>query len=123
VVQRLVLGLNTRGKAVNGSRLLLLGLAYKKNVGDMRESPASVVADLLVRLGAVVHAVEPYAEPVAAVNTGVTLVDATRAELVAADAVMVLADHDCFDYGMIQRHGRYVFDTRNRCHGPNVESL
>ena len=123
VVQRLVLGLNTRGKAVNGSRLLLLGLAYKKNVGDVRESPASVVADLLVRLGAVVHAVEPYAGPEAVTGDGVTLVDATEAELVAADAVVVLADHDCFDYSAIQRHSRYVFDTRNRCRGPNVEAL
>jgi len=123
VVQRLALGLNTRGKAVNGSRLLLLGLAYKKNVGDMRESPAAVVADLLVRLGGVVRAVEPYAGPAAATNEGVTLVDLTEAEVAAADAVVVLADHDSFDYALVEGHARYVFDTRNRCRGRNVEAL
>jgi len=123
VVQRLALGLNTRGKAVNGSRLLLLGLAYKKNVGDMRESPAAVVADLLVRLGGVVRAVEPYAGPAAVTNEGVTLVDLTEAEVAAADAVVVLADHDSFDYALVEGHARYVFDTRNRCRGQNVEAL
>jgi nucleotide sugar dehydrogenase len=123
VVQRLTLGLNTRGKAVNGSRLLLLGLAYKKNVGDMRESPATVVADLLVRLGAVVHAVEPHAGPTSATTDRVALVDLTESELAAADAVVILADHDSFDFATVQRHARYVFDTRNRCCGPNVEAL
>jgi UDP-N-acetyl-D-glucosamine dehydrogenase len=123
VVQRVVLGLNARGRAVNGSRLLLLGLAYKKNVGDLRESPASVVAGLLVRLGATVHAVEPHAGPGAVTTDCVNLVDLTEAELAAADAVIVLADHDSFDYESVQRSARYVFDTRNRCAGANVETL
>jgi len=89
----------------------------------MRESPATVVADLLVRLGGVVRAAEPHAGPAAVTNEGVTLVDLTGAELAAADAVVVLADHDSFDYTLIERHARYVFDTRNRCHGPSVEAL
>jgi UDP-N-acetyl-D-glucosamine dehydrogenase len=124
VVQRVAQGLNTRGKPVNGSRLLLLGLAYKKNVGDLRESPAMVVADLLCGLGARVHAVEPYAGAGAAPRAdGVRLVDLTEAEVAAADAVVVLADHDSFDYALIERHAAYVFDTRDRCQGPAVEAL
>ena len=63
------------------------------------------------------------AGPAAVTNEGVTLVDLTEAELVAADAVVVLADHDSFDYALVERHARYVFDTRNRCRGQNVEAL
>jgi UDP-N-acetyl-D-glucosamine dehydrogenase len=53
----------------------------------------------------------------------VTLVDLTEAEVAAADAVVVLADHDSFDYETVQHYARYVFDTRNRCRGTNVEAL
>ncbi|HKS98954.1 MAG TPA: nucleotide sugar dehydrogenase [Rugosimonospora sp.] len=122
VVQRLTLGLNARQKPVRGSRVLLLGLAYKKNVGDLRESPAMVVADGLCRLGAQVHAVEPYAAPYAAAG-GARLVELTGDEVTAADAVVVLTDHDVFDYDLVRQHASYVFDTRARCSGSNVEQL
>jgi UDP-N-acetyl-D-glucosamine dehydrogenase len=122
VVHRLVLGLNARRKPTKGSRVLLLGLAYKKNVGDVRESPAMIVADLLHRLGADLHVVEPHADPRRCPGTA-TLVDLTEAEVKAADAVVVLADHDRIDFDLVQRHAAYVFDTRDRCRGENVEQL
>jgi nucleotide sugar dehydrogenase len=122
VVQRLMAGLNTRRKPVNGSRILLLGLAYKKNVGDCRESPAILVAEALRKLGADVRAVEPYAEA-AHLPAGVTVVELTAEEVAAADAVVVLTDHDVFDYKMVGASGSYVFDTRNQCRGENVERL
>jgi UDP-N-acetyl-D-glucosamine dehydrogenase len=122
VVQRIVMGLNSRRKPVNGSRLLVLGLAYKKNVGDSRESPAILVAEALRKLGADVHAVEPYAEA-GHMPAGIDLVDLTDAELAAADAIVVLTDHDVFDYERIAELGQYVFDTRNRCRGANVERI
>jgi UDP-N-acetyl-D-glucosamine dehydrogenase len=122
VVQRLIGGLNARRKPVNGSRMLLLGLAYKKNVGDCRESPAIHVAEALRKLGADVRAVEPYAEA-SHLPVGVPVVDLTAEEVAAADAVVVLTDHDVFDYDMIGASGTYVFDTRNRCSGEQVERL
>ncbi|HWH00670.1 MAG TPA: nucleotide sugar dehydrogenase [Pilimelia sp.] len=122
VVQRLTTGLNARRLAVNGSRVLLLGLAYKKNVGDLRESPAVAVAEALVRLGAQVRAVEPLADG-AGVPGGVRLVELTADEVAAADVVVVLTDHDAFDYDLVAAQGRYVFDTRNRCRHPAVERL
>jgi UDP-N-acetyl-D-glucosamine dehydrogenase len=122
VVRRLSTGLNARRMAVNGTRVLLLGLAYKKNTGDVRESPALVVADSLRNLGADVRAVEPFTEP-HRIPDGVALVDLTEAEAATADAVVVLTDHDVFDYRLVERAGSYVFDTRNRCRGPNVERL
>jgi UDP-N-acetyl-D-glucosamine dehydrogenase len=123
VVQRVMRGLNQRRTSVNGSRVLLLGLAYKRNVGDFRESPALEVARMLSALGAEVRAVEPYAQATQPLPDGVSLVQFSRQELAAADAVVVLSDHDVFDYDAVVAESRYVFDTRNRCHGPAVETL
>lgn len=80
----------------------------------MRDSPAVDVARRLQALGADVHAVEPYAEP-HHIPGGVTVVDLTEREVRTADAVVVVTDHDAFDYDLVVRHARYVFDTRNRC--------
>ncbi|WP_329110757.1 nucleotide sugar dehydrogenase [Micromonospora sp. NBC_01699] len=122
VVGRLMVGLNRQGRTINGARLLLVGLAYKKNTGDMRDSPAVEVAARLRALGAEVRAVEPYAEP-HHIPVGVTVVDLTEAEVDAADAVLIVTDHDGLDYDMIGRSATYVFDSRNRCRGRAVERL
>ena len=122
VVQRVTLGLNTRRKPVNGSRVLVLGLAYKKNVGDVRESPAIEVAEALAKLGADILVAEPMAEP-ALLPANLELVECTPEQVRAADAVVVLTDHDQFDYAMIEREATYIFDARNRCQGPAVERL
>ena len=122
VAQRVMAGLNTRGRPLNGARLLLIGLAYKRNTGDLRDSPAIDLTSRLCALGARVRAVEPYADP-QYVPDGVTVVDLTEAEVRAADAVVIVTDHDGLDYEMIIRAGRYVFDSRNRCPGTDVERL
>ncbi|MBX7266645.1 nucleotide sugar dehydrogenase [Micromonospora sp. Llam7] len=122
VAQRVMAGLNRSGRALNGARLLLLGLAYKRNTGDMRDSPAVDVARRLRELGAEVRAVEPYAQA-HHLPAGVLTVDLTEREVRAADGVVVVTDHDVFDYDLVTRHARYVFDTRNRCTGPTVERL
>jgi UDP-N-acetyl-D-mannosaminuronate dehydrogenase len=117
VVRRLILALNREGKALSGSRILLLGLAYKKNTGDARESAGAAVADRLLAMGANVCACDPHVvEPV--VDERVTRVDLTEEELSSADAVVLLVDHDVFDYGLVERRARLVLDTRHRLHGP-----
>ncbi|WP_433306663.1 nucleotide sugar dehydrogenase [Actinoplanes sp. CA-030573] len=123
VVRRLVAALNERRKAVNGSRILLLGLAYKKNTGDARESPARRIAALLLEMGADVRAADPHVVEDAHVDRRVARVQATPAQLADADAVLLLADHDAFDLGLVLQHAGYVLDTRRRLTGPNVESL
>ncbi len=122
IVSRVSRGLNKRHKPVNGSRILLLGLAYKKNVGDVRESPAIQAALGLRRNGAEIVAVEPLAEPFQ-IPSGLSLVELTEQELTRADAVVILTDHDAFDYGLVQRSASYVFDARHRCRGDQVEHL
>ncbi len=123
VVRRLMLGLNSRGKAVSGSRILLLGLAYKKNVGDARESPAARIASLLLGLGAQVVAADPHVSESGLIHTQVARVDPTAAEIASADAAVMLTDHDEFDLPAIAQNASYVLDCRNVLSGANVETL
>jgi UDP-N-acetyl-D-glucosamine dehydrogenase len=120
VVSRLTLALNREKLSVNGSRVLILGLAYKRNTGDVRESPGMVIAQSLSGLGADVRVADPY---VPAESTPLHLVELSADEVQRADAVIVVTDHDDFDYDMVRERARYVLDTRNRITGPQVELL
>jgi UDP-N-acetyl-D-glucosamine dehydrogenase len=113
VVQRITGALNRQRLAVNGSRILLLGLAYKRNTGDARESPARRIIELLIGLGADIHAVDPLVVE-AHVDPRVRRVDLTTQEIESADAVVLLTDHDTFDAEQVTRHARYVLDCRKR---------
>ncbi|UKL01478.1 MULTISPECIES: nucleotide sugar dehydrogenase [unclassified Streptomyces] len=127
VVRRLVEGLNKRRKSLNGSRILLLGLAYKANTGDARETPAARIAELLTDMGAEVQAADPHvtddAHPRAAGLENLQRVQVTPDGLAAADAVVLLAEHDAFDYPLISAHAPYILDCRHRLAGAHVESL
>jgi UDP-N-acetyl-D-glucosamine dehydrogenase len=123
VVHRIVMGLNARRRAVNGSRILLLGLSYKKNTGDARESPAVRVAQLLTEMGAQVHGADPYIVEETPVDGLLCRVEVTHEELAAADAVILLADHDEFDLDDIVAHAGFILDCRHRLSGPHVEYL
>ena len=123
VAHRIMMSFNNRGRPVRGARILLLGLAYKKNTGDARESPAVRVAQLLTAMGAQLRAADPHVVEGTAVDGRVPRVEPTAAELAEADAVVLLTDHDAFDYAAISEHARYVFDCRRRLTGPNVETL
>ena len=111
VVRRLTYGLNRRRKAVNGSRVLLLGLAYKRNTSDARESPSLIVAERLVGLGAEVRAVDTHIA-LGVLPAGVEVASLTADELGAADAVVMLTDHADLDLDAVAAHARYVLDTR-----------
>ncbi|MFF2939562.1 nucleotide sugar dehydrogenase [Streptomyces niveus] len=124
VVQRLLLAFNARRRPLAGSRVLLLGLAYKPNTGDARESPALRVAELLLGLGADVRAADPYVVEAVTVDSKLTRCDFSEEELTAADAVVLLTDHDAFDYELVARASDFVLDCRHRLEtGPTVEVL
>ena len=123
VVRRLMMALNERGRPVNGSRILLLGLAYKKNTGDARESPAVRIAQLLNGMGAEVRAADPHVVEAGAVDAVVTRVEPTPEEISGADAVILLTDHDAFDVGTISSQASYLLDCRRAASGANVETL
>jgi UDP-N-acetyl-D-glucosamine dehydrogenase len=122
VVQRLSLALNRDRKSLRGSRILLLGLSYKADTGDVRGSPAVAVAEGLVELGVRVRAADPYA-PAEFLADRVARVELDEDELAAADAVVLLTPHTSFDYELVVRHARYIFDTRHRITAPQAEYL
>jgi UDP-N-acetyl-D-glucosamine dehydrogenase len=122
VVQRITQGLNRLGKPALGSRILMLGLAYKKNSSDARESPAIRVAELLTALGSHVDAIDMHV-PIDQAFGEVRRLPMTAEVVRDADAVVLLADHDDLDYELVEREARWVLDCRDRLHGANVESL
>jgi len=123
VVRRLVNALNRRKKPMNGSRFLLLGLTYKANTSDARESPAMVVAERILERGGDVRAVDGHAASRRS-DERIRLVDLSAGELAASDAVVLLTDHDDVDYDLVARSSHYVLDTRRRLPAaPNVEHL
>ena len=123
VTRRVVDVFNRRRRAVNGSRILLLGLAYKKNTGDARESPALRISRLLLDMGARVRAADPHVVETAAVDPRLVRVELTRKEVAHADVVVLLTDHDAFDYDLLTQHATCVLDCRRRLSGPAIEVL
>jgi nucleotide sugar dehydrogenase len=122
VVHRITRGLNRLGAPVRGSTILLLGLAYKKNSSDARESPATRVVNLLRELGAQVWAIDGHV-PTEHLAHGAVRSRLTVETLRAADAVVILTDHDDVDYRLVEREARWILDCRNRVSGANVERL
>jgi UDP-N-acetyl-D-glucosamine dehydrogenase len=124
VVQRLLTAFNERGRALSGARVLVLGLAYKADTGDARESPAVRVVDGLLRLGARVRAVDPHVVESAPIDERVVRVELDAEEVRHADAVVLLTDHSAFDYPLVAEHAPFVLDCRRRLPaGANVEFL
>jgi len=122
VVARLTESLNDRFLPVRGQRVLLLGLAYKRNTGDARESPSQPVARRLVELGAEVLVADPHVDA-RSFPAGVTRVDLTEDVVASAAIVVVLVDHDDFDLDLVVRHAAAVLDTQHCVTGPTVEFL
>jgi UDP-N-acetyl-D-glucosamine dehydrogenase len=123
VVRRLARALNERGRSVKGSRVLLLGLGYKRNTSDARESPAITIANELLAMGADLHVADPYVHN-GVLEGRVARVQCDASELSAADAVLMLTNHDAFDVKAIAEHASYVLDCRRAVPaGDNVEFL
>jgi UDP-N-acetyl-D-glucosamine dehydrogenase len=113
VVDKVREALNRKKKSVHGSRILLLGVAYKRDIGDVRESPALDVLKLLIEDGAVVSYHDPFVPKLH--EEGVTLesVELTDEVLSDADVAVILTDHSQFNYVWILEHVRMLVDTRN----------
>ena len=117
VHERVTAMLNRQRKPLNGSRVLLLGLAYKKATSDWRESPSVHVADRLAASGAEVQICDPYIADVNAQHVTYPMVPFDADELAFADLVVVLVDHPEFDPAVIAASSQLVFDTKNLLRG------
>jgi UDP-N-acetyl-D-glucosamine dehydrogenase len=112
----------TSAKSLNGARVLLIGAAYKKNVADVRESPAFALMELLHKRRAHISFHDPYVPEIPVMRehllfAGMKSEQLTPALLGAQDVVVVVTDHDNVDYGMIAQHAALVVDTRNALAG------
>jgi UDP-N-acetyl-D-glucosamine dehydrogenase len=112
VVTRTIMMLNQAGRAVNGSRILLLGLAYKSGTSDWRESPSMRVAERLVALGAEVRGHDAHIPDAVDLGLGIPRVPCDEEELRAADLVILLVDHPDLPYETICRDASLILDTK-----------
>jgi len=115
VISKLMHALNTRRKSVAGSRILVLGLAYKANVDDSRESPAAEIMDLLIGLDAEVSYSDPHLPSFPVMRNydiEMSSTTVTADTLAGFDAVILATDHDAFDYELIKQHADIIIDAR-----------
>jgi UDP-N-acetyl-D-glucosamine dehydrogenase len=122
VVQRLMTLLNKNRKAINGSRIVLVGLSYKKNTGDIRESPSLRLIEILNEYGAQIVGIDDHVED-HRWPTGVEKGSLDRATIDASDAVILVTDHDDFDLTILEDGTTPVLDAKNRVTGAHVERL
>jgi nucleotide sugar dehydrogenase len=122
VVQRLMVMLNREGKSLMGSRVALVGLAYKRNTADIRESPSLRLIELLRDYGATVvgidDRVEDYRWP-----TGADRELLSESVIAGVDAAILVTDHEEFELSILEKTATPVLDTKNRLNGPHVERL
>jgi UDP-N-acetyl-D-glucosamine dehydrogenase len=124
VVRKTVDALNQHGKAVRGARILLLGIAYKKNIDDLRESPAVELLEQLQQLGAEVCYSDPHIPVFPHIRRGrfdLQSQPLSAKMLAGQDCVVLATNHDGFDYPLILQHAPLIVDTRGVYREANVK--
>ena len=117
VISKIAEGLNKHRKAINGSRILMLGIAYKKNVDDMRESPSVEIMRQLQALGAQIAYSDPHVPVFPKMRKywfDLKSIDLDDEAITQYDCVVIATDHDDFDYTLIKHHAQLIVDTRGR---------
>lgn len=127
VLERCMKILNRFGKALKGSKVLVLGAAYKQDIDDIRQSPALDVMDNLAKHGADLKYNDPYVPEFTYKGRKYKSSELTAETLAEADLVVITTMHSVYDYEFIQRHAKFVFDTKNAMKGvknrDNIETL
>jgi UDP-N-acetyl-D-glucosamine dehydrogenase len=118
VTMKIADALNERGKCLKNANMFILGIAYKKDIDDMRESPALEIIEMLQKKGARVRYNDPYIPRIPKVrkhDLRLSSSPLTAATLKLMDAVVIVTDHSAYDYDWIVKHAKLVIDTRNAC--------
>jgi UDP-N-acetyl-D-glucosamine dehydrogenase len=124
VIDRTIEALNQHRKAMNGSKILVLGLAYKRDIDDLRESPSLTIIELLRERGAIVAYNDPYFPTVGrGRHYDLNLECAPLEDLGQYDAVMIVTDHTSYDYRRIVQESQLVIDTRNATKGMSADTI
>ncbi|MBU0635051.1 MAG: nucleotide sugar dehydrogenase [Candidatus Omnitrophica bacterium] len=119
VVGRIDEVLNFKKKSINASRILILGVAYKKDVADARESPAAQIIELLKQRGAKVQFHDPFINKLRLPDAEYCSVKFTKKALTAVDLVAIVTDHSNIDYTFVVNNSKLILDTRNALKGMN----
>ena len=122
VVQKVVDALNDLNKCVNGANILVLGISYKRDIDDIRESPALDIIRLLKGKGAAVTYHDPYVAQFSFDGASVPSVDLTEEVVKGADCTLIVTDHSCVDYSWVAEHSHLIVDTRNATRGIKAAS-
>ena len=115
VVSKVADTLNNLGKSISKSKILVLGVAYKKNVGDLRESPAIEIIETLIKKGANIEYSDPFVTDLKAIknsNFNTNSIDLTEQSIANKDVVIITTDHDQFDLEFVQQNALKIIDTR-----------
>ncbi|KXU38670.1 UDP-N-acetyl-D-glucosamine dehydrogenase [Ventosimonas gracilis] len=126
VLGKLMDGLNQQGKALKGSRILMLGIAYKKNVDDMRESPAVEIMELIQAKGASIAYSDPHVPMFPKMREhhfNLSSEPLTEENVRVFDAVVLATDHDRFDYDLLLSHAQLIIDTRGKFRDPSTKII
>jgi UDP-N-acetyl-D-glucosamine dehydrogenase len=121
VVEKVQSALNDASKPIKGSRIHVLGVAYKRDIDDVRESPALDIIHLLLRRGATISYSDPYVPEVSI--DGRTIRAAGETELAEADCVLIVTDHKAFDYKSLPDKAKLIVDTRNALKGVQAQNI
>ncbi len=117
VIKKIAKAFNERKMPINGSKFLVLGIAYKKNIDDMRESPSVVLMEKLREEGAQLSYSDPYVPAFPKMrehNFDLTSVALTPESVASFDCIVLATDHDKFDYAMLLKHAKFIVDTRGK---------
>ncbi len=123
VVERVAEALNTARKPINGSKILLVGVAYKKDVNDMRESPALDILELLSRRGAQVSYADPWVPDLRHGGAVMRSQELSAAIQQQPDCAVICTDHTAFDYDALVKSGTLIVDTRNALRGAKAATI
>ena len=126
VVQKITDSLNNFGKSIKDSQIVVLGLSYKKNIDDLRESPSLHIIDILTDKGAIVSYHDPFFKEIPRTrrfNFHLNSIDLTAKSLNEADLVLLATDHDDFDYELIEKESKIIIDTRGKFLNDNKKYL
>jgi len=125
-VNQIALVLNSNGKSIKGSKILVLGIAYKKNVDDARESPSIFMMDLLKEQGAIISYSDPFFPKFPQMREhkyNLEAVVLNETTIQSFDCVVIATDHDQFDYNLIRKHAKIIIDTRGVLHKLGLTSV
>ena len=111
VIDKISKVLNNQCKSIKNSKILILGLSYKKNIEDTRESPSLEIFDILLSKGALISYSDPF---IKCIKNGIKSIELNKLNISSQDLTLLLTDHDQFDYCLIKEHSKLIIDTRGR---------